>query len=153
MKPSSSPIFPLAPTPATAVLSAGPMRTHVLVVDDSAGVRHVIRHLLENKGYTVTEAGDGRDALRCMDGPAVQMIICDINKPTLNGIEFVKTVRELPAHRAVPTLVLTAESARGVQELGMAEGSKSWMCKPFAPTALLRTVDLLSGGPAARMAP
>ena len=148
MKPASPTTLPSAHLSCAAALSASAQRTHVLVVDDSAGVRHVIRHLLEDKGYAVTEAQDSQAALRCMDGRPVQMIICDVQQPQLKGIEFVKAVRERPAHRAVPTLVLTAESARGVAELGLPEASRAWMPKPFAPSALLRTVDLLSGGPA-----
>jgi two-component system chemotaxis response regulator CheY len=129
------------------------MSKHVLVVDDSVSVRHVIRHLLEDKGYTVSEAGNAQEALRYLDGRAVQMIICDVTMPTMNGIEFVKSVRKLPAHRSVPTLMLTAESANRAHALGMAADTRSWMAKPFAPSALLKTVDLLSGGSAFQAAP
>jgi two-component system chemotaxis response regulator CheY len=128
------------------------MSKHVLVVDDSASVRHVIRHLLEGKGYTVSEAGDGQDALRYLECRAVQVIICDVNMPKMDGIEFVKTVRQLPAHRCVPTLMLTAESAMRAKELGTGFAPRAWMVKPFAPSALLRTVDLLSSGAAFREA-
>ncbi|NVO07428.1 MAG: response regulator [Rhodoferax sp.] len=129
------------------------MNKHVLVVDDSASVRCVIRHLLEDRGYTVSEAGDGQEALRYLDGRAVQMIVCDVHMPKMNGIEFVRTMRQSPAHRAVPTLMLTAEPASRAPELGLASEAKSWMVKPFAPSALLKTVDLLSGGPAFEAAP
>ena len=129
------------------------MSKHVLVVDDSACVRLVIRHILEGRGYTVSEAQDPEQALRYLAGRTVQVIISDVHMPKMDGIEFVKTVKQLPAHRLVPTLMLTAESGSRAKALGKAAGVRAWMVKPFAPSMLLKMVDLLSGGPAFAVAP
>ena len=119
------------------------MAKTILVIDDSASLRQVVRMALSGAGYDVREAGDGKAALALLDGRQVGMAVCDINMPIMNGIEFVKAAKQLPAYKFMPILMLTTESQDAKKEEGKAAGAKAWMVKPFSPTQLVNAVGKL----------
>jgi two-component system chemotaxis response regulator CheY len=119
------------------------MAKTIMVVDDSASLRQVVKMALEGAGYAVIEAGDGAAALAMLDGRTIDMVVCDVNMPRMNGIEFVKAAKILPKYRFMPILMLTTESQESKKEEGKAAGAKAWMLKPFAPTSLLNAVAKL----------
>ncbi len=89
------------------------------------------------------EAGDGKAALALLDGRPVNMAICDVNMPVMNGIEFVKAAKQIVAYKFMPILMLTTESQEEKKEQGKAAGAKAWMVKPFSPTQLVSAVSKL----------
>lgn len=119
------------------------MAKTILIVDDSASLRQVVKMALEGAGYSVLEAGDGQAALALLDGRQIGMVVCDVNMPRMNGIEFVKAAKALPAYRFLPILMLTTESQEGKKAEGKAAGAKAWMLKPFSPSTLLNAVSKL----------
>ena len=119
------------------------MAKTILVVDDSASLRQVVKMALTGAGYNVLEAGDGQAALALLDGRTINMVVCDVNMPIMNGIEFVKAAKALPAYKFLPILMLTTESQEEKKEQGKAAGAKAWMVKPFAPTQLVNAVAKL----------
>jgi two-component system chemotaxis response regulator CheY len=119
------------------------MAKTILVIDDSASLRQVVRMALTGAGYDVIEAGDGKAALALLDGRQVNMAVCDINMPVMSGIEFVKAAKQLPAYKFMPILMLTTESQDSKKEEGKAAGAKAWMVKPFSPTQLVNAVGKL----------
>ena len=119
------------------------MAKTILVIDDSASLRQVVKMALTGAGYDVLEAGDGKAALALLDGRQVNMAGCDINMPVMNGIEFVKAAKQLPAYKFMPILMLTTESQDSKKEEGKAAGAKAWMVKPFSPTQLVSAVGKL----------
>jgi two-component system chemotaxis response regulator CheY len=119
------------------------MSKTILVIDDSASLRTVVKMALSGAGYTVLEATDGKAALALLDGRQVHMAICDLNMPVLNGIEFVKTAKLLHAYKFLPILMLTTDSQEEKKEQAKAAGAKAWMVKPFAPTQLVNAVSKL----------
>ena len=119
------------------------MAKTILVIDDSASLRQVVRMALTGAGYDVLEAGDGKAALALLDGRQVHMAVCDINMPVMNGIEFVKAAKQLPAYKFMPILMLTTESQDSKKEEGKAAGAQAWMVKPFSPTQLVSAVGKL----------
>jgi len=119
------------------------MAKTILIVDDSASLRQVVRMALQGAGHEVIEAGDGKAALALLDGRTVDMAICDINMPVMNGIDFVKAVKERAAYKFMPVLMLTTESSDKHKEAGKAAGAKAWMTKPFAPSQLVAAVQKL----------
>ena len=119
------------------------MAKTILVLDDSASLRQVVRMALTGAGYDVLEAGDGKAALALLDGRQVNMAVCDINMPVMNGIEFVKADKQLPTYKFMPILMLTTESQESKKEEGKAAGAKAWMVKPFSPTQLVSAVAKL----------
>ncbi|MFO1193353.1 MAG: response regulator [Rhodoferax sp.] len=119
------------------------MAQTILVIDDSASLRQIVSMALKGAGYAVLEAGDGAAALALLDGRKIGMAICDVNMPRMNGIEFVKAAKNLPAYRFLPILMLTTESQDAKKEEGRAAGAKAWMLKPFSPSSLLNAVSKL----------
>ena len=115
----------------------------ILVIDDSASLRQVVKMALTGAGYSVIEAGDGQAALAMLDGRQISMAICDVNMPVMNGIEFVRAAKQIAAYKFMPILMLTTESQADKKEQGKAAGAKAWMVKPFSPTQLLSAVTKL----------
>ena len=119
------------------------MAKTILVVDDSASLRQVVKMALTGAGYNVLEAGDGQAALALLDGRTINMVVCDVNMPVMNGIEFVRAAKQLPAYKFLPILMLTTESQESKKDEGRAAGAKAWMLKPFSPASLLNAVSKL----------
>lgn len=119
------------------------MAKTILVIDDSTALREVVRMALTGAGYNVLEAGDGEAALALLDGRQVDMAVCDVNMPKMNGIEFVKASKNLPKYKFMPILMLTTESQESKKQEGKAAGAKAWMVKPFSPSTLLNAVSKL----------
>jgi two-component system, chemotaxis family, chemotaxis protein CheY len=115
----------------------------ILVVDDSASLRQVVGIALRNAGYDVIEASDGRDALLKLTGQKVHLMISDVNMPNMDGIAFVKNVKQNPAYKFTPVVMLTTESADSKKAEGQAAGAKAWVVKPFKPEQLLGVVQKL----------
>jgi two-component system chemotaxis response regulator CheY len=119
------------------------MAQTILVIDDSASLRQVVAMALQGAGYEVLQAGDGQAALALLDGRKINMAVCDVNMPRMNGIEFVRAAKALPNYRFLPILMLTTESQEAKKEEGKAAGAKAWMVKPFSPASLLNAVSKL----------
>jgi two-component system chemotaxis response regulator CheY len=116
----------------------------ILVVDDSASIREVVGIALRSAGYEVIEASDGRDALGKLDGRRIHLIISDVNMPNMDGISLVKAVKDQPAYKFTPVLMLTTESTDAKKAEGKAAGAKAWLVKPFQPPVLLSAVAKLA---------
>lgn len=119
------------------------MAKTILIVDDSASVRQVVGIALRGAGYDVIEGRDGRDALSKLTGQKVHLIISDVNMPQMDGITFLKEVKQLPAYRFTPVIMLTTESQEAKKREGQLAGAKAWVVKPFQPAQLLGAVEKL----------
>jgi len=115
----------------------------IMVIDDSASIRQVLTIVLKNGGYDVIEACDGRDALDKLFGKKVNLVLCDVNMPNMDGISFVKNLKALNAHRFTPVVMLTTESSESKKAEGKQAGAKAWMVKPFKPEQMLDAVSKL----------
>lgn len=119
------------------------MAKTILIVDDALSLRQVVRMALQGAGYQVLEADNGQSALKLLDGRKVHLVVCDVNMPVMDGISFVKRVRELASYRFLPVIMLTTESAGSRMAEGKAAGAKAWIVKPFVPSQLLDAVAKL----------
>ncbi|MDM4766903.1 response regulator [Pelomonas sp. SE-A7] len=119
------------------------MAKTIMVVDDSASLRQVVGIALRGAGYDVIEGCDGRDALAKLTGQKVHLIISDVNMPNMDGITFLKAVKQMPAYKFTPVIMLTTESAEGKKAEGQAAGAKAWVVKPFRPEVMLGAVQKL----------
>jgi two-component system chemotaxis response regulator CheY len=115
----------------------------IMIVDDSASMRMVVGIALKGAGYAVLEGRDGRDALSKLTGQKVNLIISDVNMPNMDGIAFVKAVKQLPSYRFTPIIMLTTESEESKKREGQAAGARAWVVKPFQPDQLLAAVQKL----------
>lgn len=119
------------------------MAKTILIVDDSSSLRSVVGTALKGAGYDVIEAEDGKVALSQLNGQKIHLIISDVNMPNMNGIEFLKASKQIPAYKFTPVIMLTTESAEEKKMQGQAGGAKAWMVKPFQPPQLLNAVSKL----------
>jgi two-component system chemotaxis response regulator CheY len=119
------------------------MSKTVMIVDDSASLRQVVGIALRGAGYEVIEACDGRDAISKLAGQKVHLIISDVNMPNMDGITFVKNVKQMPNYKFTPVIMLTTESEDGKKQEGQAAGAKAWVVKPFQPAQLLAAASKL----------
>lgn len=117
------------------------MPKKILIVDDSAAIRQSISFILKQEGYETIEAQDGLDGLNIAGGlAALDLIITDVNMPNLDGIGFIRKVRELPPFKFTPILVLTTESQGSKMNEGKEAGATGWIVKPFNADKLLGIV-------------
>jgi two-component system chemotaxis response regulator CheY len=119
------------------------MAKNIMVVDDSASLRQVVGIALRGAGYEVIEGSDGKDALSKLTGQKVHLIISDVNMPNMDGISFVKALKQLPAYKFTPVIMLTTESQEAKKAEGQAAGAKAWVVKPFSPEVMLNAVQKL----------
>ncbi|TRX02652.1 response regulator [Candidatus Methylobacter oryzae] len=119
------------------------MAKTILFVEDSASVRQVMNSTLTREGYQVILASDGQDAMGKLDGSKIHLIISDVNMPNMDGISFVKQVKQLPAYKFTPIIMLTTENQAEKMNEGKAAGVKAWIVKPFQPPQLLAAISQL----------
>jgi len=114
--------------------------TKILAVDDSTSMRQMVTFTLQSAGYEVKDAKDGVEALEIAQSEQFDVVISDVNMPNMNGIELVKALRNLPAYKFVPILMLTTESSTEKKQEGREAGATGWIVKPFDPDKLLATI-------------
>ena len=109
----------------------------VLVVDDSAIMRKVIEQILEMLGHESVPAANGLDAFeRLKEHSDVRLILLDWNMPEMNGIEFLRAVKDQPGLAEIPVIMLTTESERRKMIEAIEAGAKHYLTKPFQPETL-----------------
>lgn len=117
------------------------VRTRILLVDDSSTARHHVREALSATMATqFTEASEGREALWKAKSSRHDLVITDLHMPTMDGLAFVRQLRELPEYATVPILILTSDPTRERLKEGRKAGASGWLVKPTAPEALVTTV-------------
>lgn len=116
----------------------------ILLVDDSATILVSISALLSKAGYGVEKAASAEEGLRKMQGGSkCDLLITDLNMPGMNGIEFIREVRKLPAFRFVPILFLTTESQQSKRLEAKAAGASGWIVKPAKADELLAAIKMV----------
>ena len=116
------------------------MAKTILLIDDANSIRKVIGITLTKAGYDVLEAGDGQEALALLDGRKIHLIISDVNMPVMDGIAFLKQIKQLAAYKFTPIIMLTTESSRAKKQEGQQAGAWTWVVKPFQPPILLDAI-------------
>jgi len=114
--------------------------SHILIVDDSASMRALLRHALASGGFRVDQAEDGIAALEWLTANTPDVIITDINMPRLDGFGLIERLREGGAHSERPILVLTTESSEEKKDRARKAGATGWIVKPFQPDKLIAAV-------------
>jgi len=113
----------------------------VLVADDEIHILHVISLKLRNAGYEVLTAQDGREALDLAQMEIPDLIITDFQMPFLSGLELCQRLKQNPATRHIPAIMLTARGFALDPDEMTATGITTCINKPFGPRELLRIVN------------
>jgi two-component system chemotaxis response regulator CheY len=114
------------------------MGTKVLVIDDSMMVRQQVKRALSSiEGFEIIEAQDGVDALEKANAtPDIGLVICDVNMPRMDGLDFLSAFRSDKRFLVVPVVMLTTEAHSDLVARSKALGAKGWIIKPFKPDLL-----------------
>jgi CheY-like chemotaxis protein len=113
----------------------------ILVVDDDDLVQIAVSELLRSRGYDVTTASSGAEALATMAGATFDLVLLDVIMPQMNGLEVCKRIRAMEGNADLPIIMLTAKSADEDRLLGMEAGANLYLPKPIAPTRLIQLVQ------------
>lgn len=112
----------------------------MLVVDDEENVRLLLRSMLSNK-YIVLEAKDGEVAIDIARSQRPDIILMDIMMPNIDGYTACHTIKQDPATRTIPVVMLTAVGQELNKKLANEMGTSGYVTKPFSPRDLLDTID------------
>jgi two-component system, chemotaxis family, chemotaxis protein CheY len=122
------------------------LEKHVLVVDDYNTMRRILRNLLSQIGFTkIEEAEDGSTGLRKMREKAYGLVISDWNMAPMSGLDFLKEVRSDGTLKAVPFIMITAESKTENVVAAKAAGVSNYIVKPFNADTLKRKIEAVLG--------
>jgi len=115
----------------------------ILVAEDNAVNRELLRELLEARGYSVSEACDGQEALHMIEQSLPELLLLDIGMPVLDGFAVIRKIRENPRMAPLPVVAVTAYAMRGDREKILASGFDSYLSKPLNPSSLTQELDRL----------
>lgn len=127
--------------------------TRILVVDDSTTIRKMVKASLQSLGPAeFAEAASGLEAIEQLAIGRVSLLVLDLNMPDMHGIDVLKFVRQQPALRQLPVIVLTTRGDDGSREAAQKAGATAYLTKPFIPHALAETARglIMSGAGAER---
>lgn len=113
------------------------MDASILIAEDDADIRDLLRLYLEGEGFQVLEAGDGATALRIAREQSPSMAILDIMMPEMNGFELTRALRK---YSNIPILILSAKSQDNDKILGLNLGADDYIAKPFNPVEIVARV-------------
>lgn len=113
----------------------------ILIVDDAVALRQTLALTLERAGFRVLQARDGREAIaQLQQNKAVQLVICDVEMPNMNGFEFLSHRRQDPQLLEVPVAMLTSRSSNKHRWLAMQLGASGYFTKPYLEQEFLRAI-------------
>jgi len=121
------------------------MTKTILCVDDSASSRALMAFALKPCGYAVVQAVDGADGLGKMSEHKIDLVITDLNMPTMNGIEMIRAVRDDTRFDGVPVILMTAEGQKEEMHKYKVVGVTGWISKPFKLKDISSVVKKLIG--------
>src|SRR5258708_4787100 len=120
------------------------MSAKILIVDDSMMVRRQVGLALSAAGFVIIEAVDGTEALQKLAANLdTGLVVCDVNMPRMNGIEFLEHKNADARCRGVPVVMLTTEGQPELIQKAKGLGAKGWIVKPFKADLLVATANKL----------
>lgn len=123
----------------------------VLIADDTASSRDLLRSILETDGYAVAEAVDGEQVLQMIESFLPNLVILDLHMPRLDGYATAAALRKMPAFERAPIIALAAAATETAPERISEAGFSAYLVKPIRPTDLRRSVaSLLESSQSAR---
>lgn len=121
----------------------------VLIVDDSSVMRKIVDRSLRQAGLElkqVLEASNGVEALSRVQQNRVDLILTDINMPTMDGLEFVRQLQAVENAKGVPIVMITTEAGESQVVSALSSGARGYIRKPFTPDQIKeRIIPLLQG--------
>ncbi|MCP6759757.1 MAG: response regulator [Fischerella sp. CENA71] len=127
----------------TSVMTKAKKAT-ILVVDDAKSVRLLISLTLQKAGYEVLQAQDGKEAIaKLQQNPSIQLVICDIEMPNMNGFEFLSHRLQNPLLAKIPVVILSTCSSNKHRQLAMQLGATNYFTKPYIEQEFLAALKVI----------
>lgn len=127
------------------------MPIRALIVDDSSVMRKIVDRSLRQAGIEISqlfEAGNGAEALGVVQDNKVDLILCDINMPVMDGLEFIKQLAAVDNAKGVPIVMITTEGSEAHVVQALACGARGYIRKPFtADQVKEHVIPILAGKP------
>jgi two-component system alkaline phosphatase synthesis response regulator PhoP len=117
------------------------MSYNVLVVDDEPNIVLSLKFLMEQKGYEVSIARNGKEALEALNKKLPDLILLDVMMPKPDGYEVCQKIRATPEWENIPVIMLTAKGREVEREKGLAMGADYYVTKPFGTQELVAKVQ------------
>jgi chemosensory pili system protein ChpA (sensor histidine kinase/response regulator) len=117
----------------------------IVVADDSISVRKFVGRMLEKNGYRVILAGDGLEAAELVSQHGCHLVITDLEMPRMTGYELMAQLRQSPATRRIPVMVVTSRAGAKHRDRAMKEGAAAFLTKPVQEDQLIAAVEQLMG--------
>ncbi len=119
-------------------------RMKVLVVDDFATMRKIVRNILKQIGFeNIMEAEDGNAALRLVKSEPVGLVVTDWNMPNMTGLDLLKAIRQDPQTANLPVLMVTAEGLKENVMDAVKAGVNNYVVKPFTAEVLQEKLETI----------
>ncbi len=121
----------------------------VLIVDDSSVMRKIVERSLRQAGLElerVLEAANGAEGLAALGNGGVDLVLCDINMPVMDGLDLLRQMQTMPSVKAVPVVMITTEGSESHVVQALSIGARGYIRKPFTPEQVKEHVlPLLEG--------
>jgi len=114
--------------------------TRILVVDDEPKLQQFIKEVLERRDYEVTTTGSGPEALEQLKRQKIDLILLDLMMPAMDGYEVYHLLKENPATKDIPVIIVTAKGERKDRQLGLESATYNYVAKPFQTEDLVAKV-------------
>ncbi len=124
------------------------MPKHILIADDEPAIARTLQIHLESKGYEVSVALDGREALQQLDARRPDLIILDVSMPYASGFEVLEIIRDSPDTRNIPVIIVTAKASDPDIVQGWRSGADCYLTKPIDTIELMTFIERILNPPA-----
>ncbi len=122
------------------------LKMKIIVVDDFATMRKIIKNILRQIGFTnILEADDGSTALPILEKENIDLVVTDWNMPKMSGLELVKAIRSNPNLKNIPVLMVTAEALKENIIEAVKAGVNNYVIKPFTAQTLQEKIEKIFG--------
>ena len=116
------------------------MTKRILVVEDQADLRGILRDLLTGSGYDVVEATNGQEGVAKAKSERPDLILMDIQLPVLNGYDTTREIKADPNLSATPIIAVSSYAMKGDEDKARASGCDHYVTKPYSPIQLLKVI-------------
>lgn len=126
------------------------MAYNILIVDDSAPMRAVIKKVVKASGFNLSrifEASNGKEAMEVLDREWLDLVLTDYNMPEMDGLMLLEKMQENESFMSIPVVIITTEGSNQRVEEFMEKGAQAYIKKPFSPEAIKHKLNRIMGEP------
>jgi len=121
------------------------MKESILLIEDEIELQQNLKEILEYNGFSTVTADNGQEGLHKLDKHKVDLILCDIMMPVMDGFQFLRNLRSQPRFKFTPFIFLSAKASIEDKSKGVLEGADDYLVKPISARTLLKAIDRILG--------